>query len=425
MTLTKTQIEDALWRACFDSLSGSRNTIRHLGFEVSMEESISKAATELYDRTYRLQPARVSMIHYPVKREVFTPAVIDSFVSHMLYMMLYPMYEQLFDDDCYSCRIGKGTLYGINRLEHHLLSVSENWTKPCFVYLYDIAGYFISINHEVLYGFLEEDLDKLRGRRVPGDLFVRGIVSRSEWKQIAGKRWSEVRDIDFILWLSSLFVFRKATDNVIFLSPKSEWDDYPYWKSMFNASEGEGIIIGDVSNQLFSNVNGLRIDRYFRYTLHARHKGRYVDDGYNVGRDEKQLEDAGASFKEFLESGLKQRLHPDKIQIVNAHEGVDYLGARILPFRRYVSERTKKQFFRTLEQVNKRLEDDFSPEAVLEGSIRISSVLGHLKPFKTYNIRKCVLDYPEINRALAFDEAFTKASPKLNFEYKNSIALSA
>ena len=53
-------------------------------------------------------------------------------------------------EDSYSCRKGKGTLFGIKRLEHHIRSCSKNYFHLCYVLKMDIQGYFMNINRQRL-----------------------------------------------------------------------------------------------------------------------------------------------------------------------------------------------------------------------------------------------------------------------------------
>ena len=67
-----------------------------------------------------------------------------------MFSYLNPHLERELIDDCYSCREGRGTGYGIDRLEHHILSCSQNYTRETWCLQLDISGYFMSINRQRL-----------------------------------------------------------------------------------------------------------------------------------------------------------------------------------------------------------------------------------------------------------------------------------
>jgi len=58
----------------------------------------------------------------PVKREVFAADFRDRVVHHLIYSYISPIFEKTFINDSYSCRKGKGTHYGIKRIDHFIRS---------------------------------------------------------------------------------------------------------------------------------------------------------------------------------------------------------------------------------------------------------------------------------------------------------------
>ena len=42
-------------------------------------------------------------------------------------------------------------LYGIRRLDHHIRSVSRNYTRPAYILKLDFQGYFMSLERKKLY----------------------------------------------------------------------------------------------------------------------------------------------------------------------------------------------------------------------------------------------------------------------------------
>ena len=276
----------------------------------------------------------------PVFREVFAASFRDRIVHHLLYNWIMPVFERTFITDSYSCREGKGTLYGIERLEHHIRSCSDNYHKTCHILKMDIEGYFMSINRQRLYDMLSSRLS-----------------SYSE-------RFDLKFDLDLALWLLSLVVFNEPAKGCYRKGSLSDWDKIPRSKSLFYASEGCGLPIGNLTSQLFSNVYLSELDDYVKRTLHFRHYGRYVDDFYIVSDSRSELLSAIPEIRRFLAEQLGLRLHPRKICLSSADKGVRFLGTVVRPYGRYVHPQVRRRSLNHLMEVLVQEENPYVIEAV-------------------------------------------------------------
>lgn len=141
-----------MWfRAYYDARKHKRNTHSQLEFEFNLEENLVKLYEELRDRTYKVGRSVCFITGNSVKREVFAAHFRDRVVHHLLYNYTAPIFERTFIADSYSCRKGMGTLYGVQRFEHHLRACSDNWKRSCYVLKLDIRGYFMHIVRQKLY----------------------------------------------------------------------------------------------------------------------------------------------------------------------------------------------------------------------------------------------------------------------------------
>ncbi len=77
-------------------------------------------------------PSNCFIIHDPKMREVFAAHFRDRIVHHLFYNYTYKVFENTFIYDSYSCIKNRGTHFGIERLKHHILSVSKGYSKPCW-----------------------------------------------------------------------------------------------------------------------------------------------------------------------------------------------------------------------------------------------------------------------------------------------------
>ena len=119
--------------------------------------------------TYRPSRSIAFIINKPVKREIFAADFRDRVVHHLIAHRLVPLLEEKFIDDSYSTRKGKGTLYGIERVEEHIRLCSENYTRDCYILKIDIRSFFMKISKRRLYDLTEELLHERYGGNDLGD----------------------------------------------------------------------------------------------------------------------------------------------------------------------------------------------------------------------------------------------------------------
>ena len=127
---------------------------------------------------------------------------------------------------------------------------------------------------------------------------------------------------------------------------KNDWEDLPKSKSLFCQPAGKGIVIGNLSSQLLSNIYLDTLDRYITMELWYKHYGRYVDDFYIIVQ-KKDYERAKRDVKKierFLREKLDLTLHPNKRYYQNVNKGVAFLGAVVYPYRIVPGKRVEKNF---------------------------------------------------------------------------------
>ena len=318
MTLTLAELDRLLNLAYLDARQNERNRNAQLRFELDLENNIRNLRTRLWKREYTPDPPICFVIDTP--REIFAPQFQDRVVSHLLFNMIAPLFDPLFIYDSYSCRKEKGTLFGIERLEHHLRSCTENYTKRAYVLCLDISGYFMNINKQTLYNILITEMNKHKNT------------------------WEKVIDYNFVDYLFRAILFRDPTKGAIKLGNPNNWNKLPSYKSLFNALPGIGLTIGDITSQLFSNIYMDPTDQYIKRDLGCKHYGRYVDDLRIVHNDKNFLHDISIKIGNFINTNLGLSLNTTKTRIIRADKTVDFLGARIRKGRRYVAPSTAVNF---------------------------------------------------------------------------------
>ena len=208
-----------LFQAYFNARKNKRNTVSALEFELNYEKEIIKLYQELKDGSYKISKSIIFIIFDPVQREIVASSFRDRVVHHLIYNYINPIFEPTFIYDSYSCRKGKGTLYGIRRVNHFIKSCSNNYKKEAYILKLDISGYFMSINKEILWNKIKKTLIKNKNKC----------------------------NFDFSLTLSLIkrVVFHDYTKNHIIRGSKDDWMGLPKSKSLFFAKNNCGLPIGN------------------------------------------------------------------------------------------------------------------------------------------------------------------------------------
>lgn len=320
-SITPEQLLRDLYRAYRDARKHKRGRSYQLRFEFYLEDNLVNLRDELLEGRYSPRPSTCFIIHDPKMREVFAADFRDRIVHHLFYNYTHVLFERTFIADSYSCIEGRGTHYGIDRLRHHIRSVSAGYSRPCYVLKVDVRGYFMHIDRTRLMRICRQTLAKMKHRS----------------SDTEGRSWGEVLDYPFVDYLLECIVHADPLRQCRLLGSPDDWHGLPREKSLFFAAEGCGLPIGNLSSQLFSNIYMNLFDQYAKRSLGCRHYGRYVDDAYIVSGSRDFLKSLLAPMARFLESELGLTLHPHKSRIFDVRQGVEFLGAYHKPFRTYVS----------------------------------------------------------------------------------------
>lgn len=367
--MEREQLYKDLCQAYFDARKHKRNKPYQRRFEANWEQNLQRLCDELMNHTYHPLPSDCFVITDPKRREVFAAHFRDRIVHHIYFNYTHELYERTFIQDSYSCIKNRGTHFGVNRLNQHILKESQNYTKSCFVLKMDIRGYFMNINRKKLLQICLESLEKMGNHKV-------GKYRNDLWK--------DKIDMDFVGYLTREIVLLDPTQSCRFIGPRSDWDELPHDKSLFHSPKGCGLPIGNLTSQLFSNVYLNVFDQFMKREMHCRHYGRYVDDFYVVSCDEHWLESLIKPIIGFLSSELGLKIHEGKTQIIPINKGVEYLGAFVLPYRTYLSRST-------LERMDAKLYALENEGKTIHVGNALNSYCGVLSHWQGYNTRKIML----------------------------------
>ena len=230
-----------LFQAYYDARSNKRNTLNALNFEMDYEHNIFKLHKEIITGIYKIKPSICFINYKPVQREIFAADFRDRVVHHLVYNYIAPIFEKTFINDSYSCRVGKGTHYGIKRIDHFIRSCSENYHKNCYILKLDIKGYFMSIEKTLL---LQKVEDTLLNYRKTVDF-----------------------NLPLIIGLLRQIIYNDPTENYILKGNRKDWNGLPPSKSLYYSEKNTGLPIGNLTSQLFSNVYLNKFDHFVKKEL--------------------------------------------------------------------------------------------------------------------------------------------------------------
>lgn len=205
---------DDLFSAYFDCRKTKRFSNNALKFEVDYETNLIKLKSEIDDGSYLPGKSIAFIIDKPVKREIFAANFRDRVVHHWLINKLNPLFETMFIQDSYACRVGKGTHYGIKRIDNFIKTCSDNYKKDCYILKLDIQGFFMHINREILFSLLSK--------------FINDNYFYS--------------DKSLVLELSKKIIFNNPTENCVVRGGRNEWTDLPKNKSLFHSPNNCGLL---------------------------------------------------------------------------------------------------------------------------------------------------------------------------------------
>ncbi|HBO4722006.1 TPA: RNA-directed DNA polymerase [Pseudomonas aeruginosa] len=291
-------------QAYYDCRRSKRNSKSALAFEFNLERNIMQLHHELNTGAYQPGASICFVVTHPKHREVWAADFRDRIVHHLLYNHIGPRIERSFIVDSCACIKGRGTLYGVQRLEKKVRSITRNWKRRAFYLKCDLANFFVTIDKHVLTAQLQ--------RAIP----------EQPWQALALQ----------ILWHDP------RTDYHL-RSPARLLNRVPQHKRLTAQPEHLGLPIGNLSSQFYANVYLNALDQFVKHRLGVRHYIRYVDDFVLLHHSPQQLNAWREQIEAFLAEHLHARLNPSKTILQPLARGVDFVGQVILPHRRIARRR--------------------------------------------------------------------------------------
>lgn len=357
-------LED-VFQAYYECREHKRRTVNALAFELDFERELIRLWREINSGKYKIGRSIAFVVQEPVQREVFAADFRDRIVHHLLIDKLNPLFEADFCGQSYSCRVGRGVLYGVESIAAALKSCSEGYTRDCWILKLDIRSFFMSIDKTVLYQMLHAFISERYGGS----------------------------DKHIVLRLVKQIVFYSPEEHCVIKGQRSDWNGLPCHKSLFWSSSRCGLPIGNLTSQIFANFYLNRLDKFVTEELGFEYYGRYVDDFVLIHRDKKVLLEVRRKIGDFLRQKLKLQLHPQKFYLQHYRKGVRFIGAFIKPNRIYIGNRTKHNLYQKIYALLPRLAGSLTQlfENLSAFASSINSYLGFMRHYSTYNLRMKIL----------------------------------
>lgn len=380
------ELLEELFVAYFDCRKNKRNSHSALEFEVNYEYRIIQLYEKIISRTYEPLPSIAFIVNKPVKREVFAAHFQDRIVHHWLINKLNPIFESLFIEDSYACRVGKGTHYGIQKINHYIQLCTNQYTQDAYILKLDIQGFFMSIYRPLLFEKVKDIVD----------------------------RYYTFNDKDLVLYISKKIIFHSPTENCIIKGSKTDWNDLPKNKSLFFSPPNCGLPIGNLTSQVFANVYLNDFDHFIKNELKIKYYGRYVDDFVLIFSDKNYLIDCVSAIEDYLQTKLYLTLHPKKRYLQHYTKGVAFIGTFIKPNRIYIGKRIKHN---AISKISILFHPSKLEKAIMNVDYQkritsvVNSYLGMMVHYNTFNLRKKMckkLIPPQFKDYISTDKNFSK-----------------
>lgn len=232
-------------------------------FNIMALENLYVMKQRLLNHTYQISPYSEFIVKEPKERIIKSGSFRDKILQHCLCdYVLIPKLNKEFILDNYAGQIGKGTLFGLDRLSKHLLDFYSEHGCTGYILKCDITKFFYSINHNIM-------------KELIRDLFTD----------------------ENIQWICNSFI-----DSV----------------------DGDGLPLGNQSSQVFALIYLNGLDHYITEELGCKYYGRYMDDFYLLSDDKEYLKECLVKIKKYL-TNLELTLN-DKTEIVPMSKGIRFLG---------------------------------------------------------------------------------------------------
>ncbi len=270
---------DNLQLAFWKAQHGKSGKFDVIAYRERLNQNLYDMRSNLIDGSFPIGCYHYFTVNDPKERNICAASFPERVMHHALMNVCEPVFERYAILDSYACRKRKGSLLAVKRA-YGFAGKSSAYLKL------DIARYFDSIDHKILF----ERLERLFKEKRILELFDRIINS-------------------------------------------------------YETAAGRGLPIGNLTSQHFANYFIGFLDHHVKEILHCRKYIRYMDDFIIFSESKPELKELLKRVREFLNDKLKLELNPNIFLNFTA-SGFNFLGYRIFPDIVRLSKRSKRRFIK-------------------------------------------------------------------------------
>lgn len=309
------------------TMKGCRSRASAQRFYRNALENICVMKRELIERTYVVSPYSEFIVTEPKRRVIKSGAFRDKVLQHCLCdYVLIPKLQSVFIRDNYAGQVGKGTLFGLNRLTEHLMNHFAEHGAVGYILKCDITKFYYSIKHDVLKGLICQYFED-----------------------------------EGIRWICNLLI---------------------------DSTEGDGLPLGNQCSQVFALLYLVSLDDLITKSLGHDKYGRYSDDFFVISTDKDRLKQTLLSISSHLaQKGLSLNR---KTEIVPIRKGIRFLGFHVYLTQdgkviRKVYGEKKRAEKKKLRRCAKRVRDGKMTRQKFDEIY--NSIMNHLSNGNCYHLR--------------------------------------
>jgi hypothetical protein len=365
---------DDLYTVYFLARKNKRRSEDAVVFEVDYERRIRNLHEAINECTYRADSNYTFIGMRPKPREVFACELEARIIQWYIIWRILPILENTLSDSTFNNRKGMGTDAAVKKVAEDIKRVTCNYTREAWVIQWDLAGCFPNANCDIACKQLQQlVIDNYTGE-----------------------------DKENLLWMIMISIHAYPQNHCYRKSPREMWGLIDRGKSLFEKPEGTGGAIGFLIWQVAMNLYFNDIDHWSVDDM-GQDYTRFVDDSVMVVENKSGGLLLMPLFREkYAELGAT--MHPRKFYCQPASHGVHFIGNYIKNSRIYVHNRTIRQDYKTIRNLNAFHNKVKGLETFISS---VNSIVGNLKHKNEYkNICKLVSEVStEWRQYVGFDDS--------------------
>ena len=154
----QTFTREALFDAYVEARRGKRLRKACFWFDIRAGAVLDWLHRRLHDGSYEIRGYKRFLVHEPKTREICAPWFGDIVVQHAIYSVIRPIFERVFIDQSFACRLGKGT----HKASEYAMAALRQSRPDSYTLKLDIRKFFYRIDRGILRKLIERKIKDKR-----------------------------------------------------------------------------------------------------------------------------------------------------------------------------------------------------------------------------------------------------------------------